>query len=298
MALCLFISAISEKRDRKDVLVYYNSAELAIFKNGVKCKIDTGAGKIGGGSPRSEITIFSRKSRNRLSWIYSQGDWKSMITLTYHNSFPDYQVSKGHLHAVLDRLTKNGIKYLWVVEFQSRGFPHYHVWLSKSLDGDEWRDYMKTWLNVTKEHNGDEKAINFHMHDASYTEWDVRFDLNYAVKYAQKQKQKGLPVGVKKFGRWWGSSRNIIIPERVFTSTLFEETAENRLLAKTHIRIRRTIKNAVFHWCKRKKRNSFDRRTMSGFTFIFNDERKKYIDRIVDFEMNEYRRELELRGGL
>ena len=278
--------------------VYYNSAELAIFKNGVKCKIDTGAGKIGGGSPRGEITIFSRKSKNRLSWIYSQGNWKSMITLTYHTSFPKYDISKKHLHAFLWELSKKGIKYLWVVEFQGRGFPHYHVWTNKQLNGDEWRKYMKTWLNVTKEYNGDEKAINFHMHDSQYTDWDVRFDLNYAAKYAQKQRQKWLPVDVNRFGRWWGHSRNLITPERVFTSTLFEETAENRLLAKTHIRIRRTIKNALFHWCKRTKRNSFDRRTMSGFTFILNDERKKCIDRIVDFEMNEYRLELELRGGL
>lgn len=274
--------------------MYYKKAELAIFKHGVKCKIDGGR-KIGG-ALRGEITIFSRESRNRLSWIYSQGDWKSMITLTYHNSFPDYQVSKGHLHAVLDRLTKNGIKYLWVVEFQRRGFPHYHVWMNRTLERNEWHSYMNTWLNVTKEYNSSEKAIRVHLHDASYTEWDVRFDLNYAAKYANKQLQKGLPVGIEKFGRWWGASRDLIKPERVFTSTLFEEAAEDKLLARTHIRIRRTIKNAVFHWCKRKKRNSFDRRTMSGFTFIFNDERKKCIDRIVDFEMNEYRRELELKG--
>ena len=275
-AACLLVPY--HNRERKREAAYYpKRVDIGIYRHGIKCKTGGDTVKTDAVfSKRGNITIFSKRSRSRLAWVYSQGSWKSMLTLTYHAGFPKYKDSKKQLNAFLQHLRRDGIKYLWVVEFQKRGYPHYHVWMDKSLERNEWHSYMNTWLNVTKEYNSSEKAIRVHLHDASYTEWDVRFDLNYAAKYANKQLQKGLPVGIETFGRWWGASKDIIHPE----VALIAETEENECLSKELTRFRRNVKRAIFHWCKRKKRNDFDKATNVGFTYILNDNRKKCVEKL------------------
>lgn len=257
------------------------STRLEFFKHGLKCKIGANKGKTGG-AERGEISLYSSKSSRRCAFAYANGGYKSMLTCTYHVGFPDYKTSKKHLHAVLVRLTQHKIGYLWVVEFQGRGYPHYHIWLDKELDGDQWRDYMQTWLNVTKEFNGDDKAVKCHMHPRCYTPWDVKFDLNYAAKYANKHRQKWLPIGVKSIGRWWGTSRDTIKPEIVFYAKTDCDTPQNACLAKNITRFRRNMKRCNFAWSKRKKKTLFDSKTNSGFTYIFNDERMKCAKRLFE----------------
>ena len=143
--------------------------EFEIYKNGIKCKIDDGRQKKEGVfAKRDDITIFSKKSKNRLAWVYSQGPWVSMLTLTYHVDFPAAEVSKKHMNTFLSALHYFKIKYLWVLEFQGRGYPHYHVWMSKTMKKDEWQYFMKIWLKSTIEFNGSDKAIKFHLHDKGY----------------------------------------------------------------------------------------------------------------------------------
>lgn len=263
------------------------SVKIEIYRNGIKCKFKNDnelqeADK----DRRGNVTIFSRKSMQRLAWVYSQGPWVSMLTLTYHTDFPDWKKSKKQLDLILHQMRYNNIKYLWVVEFQKRGFPHYHIWMDKFFEHGEWKKYSQLWLKLTKEYNGTEEAKKFHMNERCYTKWDVRFDLNYAVKYAQKQNQKWLPKGIENYGRWWGSSRNIIIPEREDISDFHFETEEDEFKSQELTRFRRNVKNYIFHATKRKKRNNFDRQTNSGFTYILNDSRKKDIDRLYDYALS------------
>jgi hypothetical protein len=277
---CLLVPNLNGERKR-EATYYPKKVDIGIYRHGIKCK--TGGDTVKNDavfSKRGNVTIFSKRSKSRLAWVYSQGEWKSMLTLTYHVDFPKYKDSKKQLNAFLQHLRRDGIKYLWVVEFQERGYPHYHVWMDKSLERNEWHKYMDTWLNVTKEYNSSEKAVKVHKHDASYTEWDVRYDLNYAVKYANKQQQKGLPVGIETFGRWWGTSKDIIHPEIVLTANFTHETEENECLSKELTKFRRNVKRTIFHWCKRKKRNAFDKKTNVGFTYILNDNRKKCVERL------------------
>jgi len=254
---------------------------------------------------RGTVVGLSAKSRKRLTWAYGQGDWKGMITLTYHRGVPDFKESKLHLNAFLMALRRAGLKYLWVVEWQLRGSPHYHVWVDRHLDRQEYLRFMVTWLYETRNYNGSKEAREFHTHPKIYTDWNVRIDLNYATKYAQKLEQKYLPAGVERFGRWWGSSRNLSIPaltiefdrengfngftvsignEAVFHKMLCEsfESNETANSIERHLtQHRRNIKRAVFAWSKRNKRHSFDRRTNGGCQYLFIPERMRCMRVLV-----------------
>lgn len=260
---------------------------IEIYKNGVKVFVGLNQCKQKHESleipTRGVIEAFSGKSMQRLAWIYSQGLWASMITLTYHIDFPSGVESKKHLDIVLKRITYDGYKYLWVVEFQGRGYPHYHIWIDSELETEQWHKYIRSWLNCTEQYNSSESAKKFHLHEKTYTKWNVRLDLNYAAKYAQKQKQKWLPIGIETFGRWWGSSRNVIIPERTVEVEFNKENPLDVIYEKCLTQFRRNVKRAIFHWSRRKKLNRFDRKTNTGFTYILNDHRKECIDKLYDY---------------
>lgn len=266
-----------------------------IFKNGIKFQLDHTQQSKKGNAKRDEIKKFSKKSQNRLAWNYSQGPWVSMLTLTYHLTFPDGVESKKHLNVFLNHLRIDGVKFLWVLEFQGRGFPHYHVWLSQRMEKKQWSHYMEKWLSITIEHNGSDKARRFHLHDNVYTDWDVRFDLNYAVKYANKQSQKWLPIGVDKYGRFWGVSRDVIFPERDLSIDFDMSNGDDICLAKHLTALRRNIKRCIFHWSYRKKPNKYDRKTNQGFTYILKDSRKQAIDRLYDYAIACYESQMNLQ---
>jgi len=180
---------------------------------------------------RGIVTILSKGSRRRLEHVYMQYNWKSMVTLTYHNTYPDHKKVKKHFANVKRYLNDVGIKYLWVVEFQKRGFPHFHLWLDRQFNDchcnkdkdekgkwkkDSWRRISQRWLKTTGQID-DEQACSVHYHQSQYTDWEVKLNHNYATKYASKMEQKGLPPGCETFGRWWGSSNDLEFDEDSYT---------------------------------------------------------------------------------
>jgi hypothetical protein len=81
---------------------------------------------------RGEITEFSRKSRQRLAFIASNTlvEFTTMITLTYPGEFESNgQVVKGHLRKFLYEMRKErpSVNYIWVLEWQKRGAPHFQL---------------------------------------------------------------------------------------------------------------------------------------------------------------------------
>jgi len=270
---------------------------LEQYRNGLKCKF---TGKTGEKPPgRGMVTFLSKKSKKRLTWIYSQKDWKSMLTLTYHKMGVDYRETKKHLNVFLRAISRDKLKYLWVVEFQSRGAVHYHVWLSRELTLQKRKKYMRVWLRATIKYNGSKEAVRFHMHERVYSKWDVKVNLNYAAKYAAKLEQKMMPVGFKTIGRWWGGSRGVVREEmsidldtdkRSVTTCIGGNIVYHKKnMSEGDIAIidyeftgyRRNVKRAIFKWCKRRKQSPFDRRTNSGFTYLLIDKRKDCMTRLL-----------------
>ena len=84
---------------------------------------------------RSSIKEFSRRSRFRLFKILAMMDSKPsekplFVSLTYHyGHLNNPKSTKSQLHIFLTRLRQfdPGVQFIWRIEFQIRGAPHYHL---------------------------------------------------------------------------------------------------------------------------------------------------------------------------
>ncbi len=150
-----------------------------------------------------------------------------MLTLSYGNIYPSngYLVKKS-LNRFLTflRTRYSNLGYIWFLEFQARGAPHFHVLLDQDvIPGD--RDLVASrWLIA---------AIEFTMLDREYPPWliaDTALKMfkvhrhpktweklrsadggrGYVTSYASKPNQKEVPKQFGNVGRFWGNSKNAI----------------------------------------------------------------------------------------
>ena len=160
---------------------------------------------------RSEVTEFSKASRQRLAFIASNTSvrFTSMLTLTYPREFPsDGKAVKRNLNTFLTYLKRyvSGLDYLWFLEFQKRGAPHIHLLLRGMRVSRETQAWVSsTWYHICA--TGDEK----HLRAGTRLERVRKPDgaRRYALKYAYKMKQKAVPEGYRNVGRFWGHSRGV-----------------------------------------------------------------------------------------
>lgn len=167
--------------------------------------------------PRGTVTEFSYKSRQRLAFVAANTDveFKTMITFTYPKEFPsDGETVKRNWHDLLVWLRREfqAPNYLWFLEFQHRGAPHFHLLIDwpmpkarEQVKGVRFR-VASTWYRIVGSHDP--------KHLAACTRTDVLRSSDggakYAVKYALKMYQKLVPVGYENVGRFWGCSRAVI----------------------------------------------------------------------------------------
>ena len=165
------------------------------------------------GAKRGKVYEFSKRSRLRLAFVAANvkpGLFKSMITLTYPSDFPAHGTRcKAHLAALLQWLRDNELArhYLWFLEFQARGAPHFHIMVDGRASAKRRSMLSAQWYRVV----GSEDQ----RHLRAGTNWrNARDDepvglQKYAVKYAQKAQQKNVPEGFQDCGRFWGTSRGL-----------------------------------------------------------------------------------------
>jgi hypothetical protein len=168
------------------------------------------------GALRSEITMFSRKSRQRLAFVAANTSkvFRTMITLTYPAEFPtDGLEVKRHLREFLRFLRKDwgNPSYLWFLEWQKRGAPHVHILVDKPLPGDReetkwarWR-IAATWFQIVDSHDARHFAAGTRTERVRNPDGAA----HYAVKYACKPHQKCVPKGYRNVGRMWGHSADV-----------------------------------------------------------------------------------------
>lgn len=193
--------------------------------------------------PRGKVTEFSYKSRQRLAFTAANSlvTFQSMLTLTYPADFPsDGKTVKSHLNTFLQALRRRTKQpYLWFLEFQRRGAPHFHILSAyrlpsprnvvKRSNGASWETFKpdddwaaQRWYEIVG--SGD---LN---HWRCGTSWEAIRSKDggarYAVKYAYKLEQKSVPEDYSNVGRMWGHSRDVKPPERPLTklpvSTILE----------------------------------------------------------------------------
>ena len=161
---------------------------------------------------RTSTTIsgFSSKSRSRLRFtaVNSPQKFISQFGLTYHNEWStDGRECKKHLDTWLKTVRRiyPDISYLWIMEFQTRNAPHFHIFFDVPPDETNRKKLAEAWCRITSP--DDDQALKFHTHAKNWIDWDMG-SAQYLAKYLDKESQKHIPEGYKNFGRFWGNSRN------------------------------------------------------------------------------------------
>lgn len=128
-------------------------------------------------------------------------DFTVMVTLTYGVNFPrDGKQCKAHLRAFTERIRREGYleknSWVWFLEFQRRGAPHYHLlctgFLPKKLVSEAWAAV-----------SGSPEASSTRCEQIRHPDAVG----SYARKYAQKSAQKAVPIEFQNCGRMWGYAR-------------------------------------------------------------------------------------------
>jgi hypothetical protein len=136
-----------------------------------------------------------------------------MFCLSYPAEFPtDGRQVKADLNRWLTwfRRRVKGVPYFWFLEFQARGAPHVHIYLSAKTDGLPHREMATAWAGFISGDDRDtwDKVFAVHSHAKQLQDFRTRDGyIRYAAKYALKTRQKTVPVAYQNVGRFWGASR-------------------------------------------------------------------------------------------
>jgi hypothetical protein len=104
-------------------------------------------------------------------------------------------------------LKRHGVsRGFWFYEFQKRGAPHFHAFISSFPRGGV-DAISRAWYQIVN--SGDEKHLAWHNGQLSGRKCleVMRNPLAasvYATKYAAKMNQKEVPEGFENVGRFWG----------------------------------------------------------------------------------------------
>lgn len=174
---------------------------------------------------RGNIESFSYRSKRRLRLFARNSShlWKVFIHLTYPKYFPsDGKKVKKNLDNFFKRLRRHclDIKYLWVIEFQQRGAPHFHVVVDQEVNKN-W--LSQNWYEIVD--SKDEKHLR------AGTKVEAVRSKNHAVaylmKYIGKLDQKIVPKEYKKIGRFWSHSAKILEVNEYIVSDSLKNNQKN-----------------------------------------------------------------------
>lgn len=174
---------------------------------------------------RAAITELTRKSSNKMKFTLRNSlcDFQGFVTLTYPRRYPrDGKTCKKHLNTFLTHLRKDykGIKYFWFMEFQERGAPHFHVFLSCLVPGKTYVSPL--WYRIVN--SGDRAHLKAGTNVVRLrTSKDV---IRYATSYAKKITQKMTPEDFACVGRFWGCSRKLCEPTTVLSDVSIRQLQE------------------------------------------------------------------------
>ena len=182
---------------------------------------------------RQAVFEFSDKSKSRLSEVCrNSGHWiRSQLCLTYHLSWPSSGLAcKKQLNHFLTALSRHPgigalgspLHYLWVLEFQGRRAPHFHLFTDLLTEPD-WPgfpfvvaptkdDFAHIWVvQVQRLHfPAAQSTLDFHSHEKNFFPWRMASGKYLVKEYIEKSMQKDVPEDFHNVGRFWGNSRNMI----------------------------------------------------------------------------------------
>lgn len=167
------------------------------------------AGPGNGGAVRGAIRGFTHQSRRRLTHLVRNTNdlWNGFLTVTYPAEFPtDGREVKRHLNALCAWLRRKKVAYVWIMEFQERGAPHFHFlvagWLNKS-------EVAERWTAIVNPVFPSERAKMLSACTRIEGVKNPDHVGGYMGAYMSKLEQKVVPEGFKSVGRFWGASRTV-----------------------------------------------------------------------------------------
>lgn len=116
------------------------------------------AGRPGPSTAGRRVTTWSAGSRSRLRWALASIPWEevgrrpAMVTLTYPGNWeelaPNGPAVAKQFRALQERWHRRWgerMRGVWIREFQTRGAPHFHMYvgLPEGLDDDEYKDLVR-----------------------------------------------------------------------------------------------------------------------------------------------------------
>ncbi len=198
------------------------SSSLVVYPLDAKERHTQPATKRRGGGMRQAVQGFSEDSRRRMLFTFRNVvGLRVLVTLTYPREFPaDGRLVKQHWDNMRRWLTRRGVAGAWFMEFQARGAPHFHCFLTGEVPKQE---VAAAWYRIVG--SGDDRHLR------AGTRVEALRELHaagaYAAKYLKKQEQKDVPDGFSSVGRFWGLFGGLSVQplaevnsqERIDTST-------------------------------------------------------------------------------
>jgi hypothetical protein len=193
----------------------------------------------GPGGRRGRIKMFSRASARRLArYILSLDEPPALFaTLTYPARYSTPQEAKVHMHTFSKRFRRKfpSCWFVWHLEPQRRGAPHFHLAMGGPLPRLAWfrRWISLAWYQVVG--SGDERHYRAGTNVEKVT--SHRGLVAYLCKYLAKPVET-LPEGWQTPGRWWGIVGRGNLPPRpcVIAKLDFCQAAQLRRLLRRWLR--------------------------------------------------------------
>jgi len=215
---------------------------LVVYPGGIVIKRSCNLIQLGGRHAhiRAEVTMLSKRSLNRLALLVRSSGikWRSVWTLTYGVNYPmSGKVAKRNLNAFLvaTRREFGPYDYFWVLEFQHRGAVHFHIATTLGEpDIFQRANFARIWARIAQPEDwsyctwplnpksrspsrvlSTRQAVE-HVHGHQKA-WEIVREHDgmsrYLAKYANKLRQKEVPVWYRNVGRFWGTSKGVKLPE-------------------------------------------------------------------------------------
>ena len=192
-----------DPKEKCEARAYVHRRDVVLKLTGMR------AGPGNGGAVRGAIRGFTHQSRRRLNHLVRNTNdlWNGFLTVTYPAEFPtDGRAVKRHLNALCSWLRRRKVAYIWIMEFQERGAPHFHFLISGWLNKDEVAERWTAIVNPVFPSERD-KMLRASTRVESVKNPDHVG--GYMGAYMSKLEQKIVPKEFKSVGRFWGASRMI-----------------------------------------------------------------------------------------
>ena len=200
------------------------------------------------GGPRGKVTSFSKAARRRMIRFLNQVNPDRLgkpvfLSLTYHNNYRERNPKQDRT-AFLKRVARAypGCHWIWRLEYQRRGAPHWHIilWPEVDVDLQAQEDQLcQLWHEVV-----DPKNIDHAKYGARVVPLSDQRGVNiYMTKYLSRLDGDEQQCNV---GRRWGHSRGLPT----------EPLAEFKVTEEVEILVRRLLRDYLKRQCDSRGRPS------------------------------------------